>query len=251
MIHLLLIPMLTWITSDLNPGPLSNQLNNSLKGVWQLKETSGEVLPGKQIKLFTDHYFAFSRYDEEPAGFHAAGGGYYQQENGKYTETYEFFTKDPDKVNEQVSYTMKLEGDEFRLMSIKNGEPYEEIWERISDDHSEMTGVWQITARKREDDTMSPMPDGPRKTIKVISGNRFQWAAINTETGEFFGTGGGTIETDEDTYTEQIVFFSRDNSKAGIALTFDKELSANETRWHHTGHGTTGKPVNEIWQKVD
>ena len=35
-------------------------------------------------------------------------------------------------------------------------------------------------------------PPRARKTLKVLTGTKFQWAAINAETKEFFGTGGGS-----------------------------------------------------------
>lgn len=65
---------------------------------------------------------------------------------------------------------------------------------------------------------MVSMRPGARKTIKILSGTRFQWAAINSETGEFFGTGGGNYTFKDGKYTENIEYFSRDASRVGASL---------------------------------
>lgn len=84
------------------------------------------------------------------------------------------------------------------------------------------------------------MQKGPRKTIKLLTGGRFQWVALNPETKQFFGTGGGT-------YTESIDFFSRDNSRAGRSIPFGATVNGDEG--HHTGQSSTGGTVDEIWSR--
>jgi len=88
---------------------------------------------------------------------------------------------------------------------------------------------------------------GPRKTLKILSGTRFQWAAINPETKQFSGTGGGTYTFENGKYTENIEFFSRDNSRVGASLTFDGEVSGD--KWKHSGNSSTGNPIAEIWTR--
>ena len=92
---------------------------------------------------------------------------------------------------------------------------------------------------------MRTMQMGPRKTFKVCSGTRFQWAAYNVETKQFSGTGGGTYTFKDGKYTENIKFFSRDNSRVGMSLEFDFEL--NEGKWHHKGYSSKGDPMHEVW----
>ncbi len=87
--------------------------------------------------------------------------------------------------------------------------------------------------------------DNPRKTMKILSGTRFQWIAYNVETKEFMGTGGGTYTTTNGKYTENIDFFSRDNSRVGASLEFDFEIKGND--WHHKGFSSKGDPMHEIW----
>ena len=87
--------------------------------------------------------------------------------------------------------------------------------------------------------------DRPRKTMKILSGSRFQWIAYNTETRQFMGTGGGTYLTVKGKYIEQIEFFSRDDSRVGAKLDFEFKLDNGE--WNHMGFSSKGDPIHEIW----
>jgi hypothetical protein len=51
-----------------------------------------------------------------------------------------------------------------------------------------------------------------------------------------------------DQYTENIHFFSRDNSRVGMSLTFDFRLEGDD--WFHKGKGTTGNLVSEVWERL-
>ena len=81
--------------------------------------------------------------------------------------------------------------------------------------------------------------------MKILSGTRFQWIAYNTETKKFMGTGGGTYTTKNEEYIENIKFFSRNDSKAGLSLKFSYELMNG--KWHHSGLSSKGDPIHEIW----
>ena len=89
------------------------------------------------------------------------------------------------------------------------------------------------------------MTPGERKTMKILSGTRFQWIAYNVDTKEVFGTGGGTYTTVDGKYTENIEFFSRDASRVGTTLTFDFSLPDGE--WRHQGKSSKGEPLDEVW----
>ncbi len=106
------------------------------------------------------------------------------------------------------------------------------------------TGASPVVNR---DGKMNEMKPGPRKTLKILSGTRFQWAAINTDTKEFFGTGGGTYTFKDGKYTENIEFFSRDNSRVGASLSFDGKVDGK--RWHHSGKSSKGDPIAEVWTR--
>jgi len=108
-----------------------------------------------------------------------------------------------------------------------------------------LQGAWLMSGRIRDVKEQTRDTSGPRKTMKILSGTRFQWIAYNTDTKEFMGTGGGTYTTIDGTYTENIEFFSRDNSRVGASLSFQYEVKENE--WHHRGLSSKGKPIYEIW----
>ena len=44
--------------------------------------------------------------------------------------------------------------------------------------------------------------------MKFLKNGNFQWIAFNTETFQFFGSGGGTYSAKNGIYTENIQFFS-------------------------------------------
>ena len=110
----------------------------------------------------------------------------------------------------------------------------------------ELSGAWLITGRMVDGNIQKRTP-GARKTMKILSGTRFQWIAYNNETKEFFGTGGGTYTTQGGKYTETIEFFSRDNSRVGAKLEF--EFSMIDDDWRHSGKSSKGDPIDEIWSK--
>lgn len=102
-----------------------------------------------------------------------------------------------------------------------------------------------MSGRKVDGKTESRDTNMPRKTMKILSGTRFQWIAYNTETKQFMGTGGGTYTTENGEYTENIEFFSRDDSRVGNSLKFNYTLT--DGNWNHQGVSSKGDPLNEIW----
>jgi len=125
----------------------------------------------------------------------------------------------------------------------------EETWNRIDDGKPGLLfGAWLFSGRKtKPEDEIAPYTPGVRKTMKIMSGTRFQWAAYNTETKEFLGTGGGTYTTANGKYTENIDVFSRDNSRVGASLSFDMEVK--DPHWFHSGKSSKGDPIYERWSK--
>ena len=64
---------------------------------------------------------------------------------------------------------------------------------------------------------------------------------------QFKGTGGGNYTSKDGVYTENIEYFSRDNSRVGASLEFNYEVKEND--WHHTGNNSKGEPMYEIWAR--
>jgi hypothetical protein len=156
------------------------------------------------------------------------------------TEKVEFDTNNPDRVGSEVSFEvmykdsiMGIVGSDMVLKRIDNGEP------------GKLQGAWLMSGRVRDGEIQIRDTERPRKTMKILSGTRFQWIAYNTETKQFMGTGGGTYTTEDGEYTENIEFFSRDDTRVGAELKFDYKLI--DGKWHHSGFSSKGDPLHEIW----
>lgn len=213
----------------------------SLEGSWKLVEENGEkVIDREVIRIYQDNYFAEGAKMKASNEFLYALGGEY--ENDDFTFSLDFHTEKPEMVG--LSFDPELsfieDGDKVKINNVSKVQ----LWERISDAENDLDGNWVITGRQRNGE-MNRMTPGERRTIKILGGDRFQWVAFNSATGEFFGTGGGTYTAKDGKYTEKIEFFSRDNTRVGASLSFNYELENGD--WHHSGKSSKGEPMYEIW----
>lgn len=222
---------------------LANAQN--LEGSWKLTHQDGqEVKDMEYIKIYQDDYFAYGAKQIADNHFIGAAGGPFSYSDGKYTETLDFFTMEPSQVGNTTNYTLDWVNGKMVISSKANGKMLVEIWEKVSDKKDELTGNWVITGRKSGEEISRSTP-GARRTVKILSGGRFQWIAFNSETKEFSGTGGGTYTAKDGKYIEKITFFSRDDSRVGASLDFNYEVVDGE--WHHSGLSSKGDPIYEIW----
>jgi hypothetical protein len=154
----------------------------------------------------------------------------------------EFNTIDKDQVGQLITYSFSV--NKNKLNSDISGK--KASWELLDKGEGAMSGTWRMSGRKT-DGKIVMSPPRARKTLKVLTGTKFQWVAINAETKEFFGTGGGSYSFINEKYTENIEFFSRDNSRVGASLSFDGKLV--DGNWHHSGLSSTGNSIYEVWTK--
>ena len=219
----------------------------NLTGAWKLVNSNGKPFAEECIKIYSGVYFMFAAYSANGA-FVKAGGGNYQANGKEYTEVLDFYTSDSTQVRKPLTYGFSIKNNELTV-SVKGSENVE-TWRKIDDASTPLSGAWRFGARVNEEGVAGQRrgADSPRQTMKILSGNYFQWAAFNSETKQCSGTGGGAYKLQENKYTETIHFFSRDNSRVGISLTFDHKIDG--TDWYHKGKGTTGNPVSEVWEKV-
>lgn len=206
-------------------------------GAWQLNAGVEQVL------LFMDGYFTHTTYDKAAKRFVQTRGGTYTFHDGKLTVQYEFDSQNPATVGQSVQYTASIKNGQ--LVTNLNGAA--EGWKRLDDGGAPLAGLWKITARKQDGELQTIHQRGTRKTVKILTGTRFQWAAIDPGTRQFMGTGGGTYTFADGKYTEQIEFFSRDSSRVGSSLTFDGRLEKGD--WHHSGLSSRGEPIYEVWSR--
>lgn len=210
-------------------------------GAYKLIGNNGnEVKDMEVVKIIQDGYYAVGSKYVEKNEFHSARGGKFSLSNGKYTEVQDFNTDDPACIGEEITFQILFEGDKMTISDDTNTW----VWERISDKRDELTGNWVMTGRQLDGELNRNTP-GDRRTIKILSGGRFQWVAFNSATQEFSGSGGGTYTAEDGKYTENIEFFSRDDSRVGASLEFDFEVKEGE--WHHSGKSSTGNDIYEIW----
>ena len=225
-----------------------NAAAKTLAGSWRLLKTDDPAHNAANVvKIMADGYFTAADYNLSRKEFIGTYGGTYTAENGRLTEKLEYSTQDSTIVGSSQVYTFSINGKTLLLKGTRDGKPVTETWERLDAGSSPMAGAWRIRERETEPGKMTVMQRGSRKTIKWLSDKRFQWAAINTETKQFFGTGGGTYTVKDGKYTENIEYFSRDPKRVGMSITFDYELKNGD--WHHRGLSTTGNKIYEIWAK--
>lgn len=217
----------------------------SLEGAWKLVNQNGKAVTDQEfIKIYQDNYFSFGVKNVSDNHFIGAGGGPYTYQDGKYSETLDFFTLNPLQIATTTPFKLDWAKGKLVLSANTNEGILVETWEKISDSKDALTGNWVITGRKREGKISRSTP-GARRTVKILSGGRFQWIAFNSETKEFSGTGGGTYTAVDGKYVENITFFSRDDSRVSASLGFDFQVLDGE--WYHSGMSSTGSPIYEIW----
>lgn len=212
----------------------------SFVGAWERYHTaeSGEQL--KSVVIFSDGYQVLATYDAKTGKFISTNGGTWKLVGNTITEKVEFASNNNDRVGTEVSFEvfindtiMGIVGSEMRFKRIDDGKP------------GKLQDAWLMSGRVKDGETQLRATNKPRKTMKILSGTCFQWIAYNTETKQFMGTGGGTYTTANGAYTENIAFFSKDDSKAGTSLKFNYTLV--DGKWHHKGLSSKGDPIYEIW----
>ncbi len=218
-------------------GFYSFKTQTSLTGAWNAKSESVD-----HVLIFQDGYFSYSIFDKVNKKFIRAWGGTYSEAGGQVHANIEFDTESKDNVGGHRHYAAAINGNTLNLDagSGVNG------WVRTDDGNAHLAGNWRITGRM-SNGQMQQMQRGARKTLKILSSTRFQWMAINPETKEFSGTGGGTYTFKDGKYTEHIEFFSRDSSRVGASLSFDGSVANNV--WTHKGLSSRGEAIHEEWTR--
>lgn len=205
--------------------------NNELNGAW--KSVKGEETT---VILIKDGYFTSTTYTSDT--FKGTSGGLLKSEKNKLIIEQEFNTAEKDLKKQTLNYQLK--GNTLEIENV----PYS----RIDDGQAPLAGVWKITGRMEDGKINQIHQRGTRKTLKMLTGSRFQWFAIDPDGNKFSGTGGGTYSFKDGKYIENIEFFSRDASRIGASLSFDDHLE--DGKWHHSGLSSRGDKIYEIWEKA-
>ena len=213
------------------------QVNNDISGAWHSQE-GGQ----KDVVLFQDGYVTHTVFSANEFLF--SHGGPYKISGNQIDVLVEYNSQNADQVGTHLILSYEFKDDQ--LILVMDDERF--VWNRLDNSTAPLAGVWQITDRVQEGNLVPIQRSGTRKTLKILTGSRFQWFAIDPATKLFAGTGGGTYTFVDGKYTENIDFFSRDNSRVGAALTFDGKLE--EGKWHHSGLSSKGDKIYEVWGRT-
>jgi hypothetical protein len=221
---------------------LLNLQSQSRSQAWYTQEMTDSCEAVYQL-ILNDGYFTKTRYRSDNGGFINTKGGKFLISGDSIRFSYEFDSEDKSKVGSISTYYFKENGGTLSLRSIRKSRT---LQPKESSAKTDLTGTYLFSGRKEKNGEITRRnTDQPRKTMKILTGQHFQWIAYNTETGEFSGTGGGRYTAVNGKYQETIEFFSRNNARVGAQLNFEFDKKDND--WHHSGLSSAGEPIYEIW----
>lgn len=197
-----------------------------------------------ELKI-NDDYMVYTEYRQSPPKFIRTLGGFSRVEEaaGK-------------RLTVSLEFNSNYEKDSLRMLSVPmeiDGKNLVLDWNTkltftplaIPKEVQDLRGEWLFATRGPDEGQERRGEENPRKTLKFLMDGRFQWMAYNTDTFEFFGTGGGSFSSEDGAYVENIEFFSRDDARVGATLQFNYKVKDGD--WHHTGKNSKGEPMYEIW----
>tara|TARA_B100001750_G_scaffold209354_1_gene189085 strand:+ start:126079 stop:126792 length:714 start_codon:yes stop_codon:yes gene_type:complete len=227
-----IIILLTIAIGTYNPQALSAQIED---GVY-FANSDGQK---HELKISGD-YLTWSVYEESPAKFIKTLGGFHTVKGEKLLVNLEFNSDYASDGIKEVSHPVRFSKNQIIINEKLT-------FQKTDDNTQELDGLWLFATRGPDTGQERRGDENPRKTLKFLLDGRFQWIAYNTDSFEFHGTGGGAYTSENGIYTENIGYFSRDNTRVGATLEFNYELKGND--WHHTGKNSKGEPMYEIWAK--
>ena len=177
--------------------------------------------------LMDDEYIVETQFTSNPNQFLKTIGGFYKKKGNE--------------IIVKLEFNSNFSKDSLKTISISDNSK----WKKISGVTSLLQGRWLMSGRVRGKTERRRDTNQPRKTMKILVDGYFQWIAFNTNTFSFMGTGGGSYTAENGTYKEKIDYFSRDNKKVGISLSFSYSKKGQD--WHHKGFSSKGDPIHEIW----
>ncbi|MDX1363602.1 hypothetical protein [Arenibacter latericius] len=207
--------------------------------VYHFKEKKNDETLTHELKI-DNNYFVHSTYKESPPTYIRTYGGFYTTDNNQIKVALEFDSDYENQHLKTIAIPFRVENGKLILENSSSM-----TFIPANKNPQSLDGKWLFSGRVTDKGESRVDTSRPRKTMKFLMDGHFQWIAFNTETMEFFGTGGGTYLAKDGKYTENIGYFSRDNSRVGATLTFDFELKGED--WHHSGKSSKGDPLHEIW----
>jgi hypothetical protein len=123
--------------------PEERAQHSPLRGAWRITQrvdpSSGNMSamqqgPRKTIKMMSDTRFQWIAFNTATKQFSGTGGGTYTAKDGKYTETIEFFSRDPSRVGKQLIFDFEVKGrDWLHSGTSSTGNPIKEVWSNVDE----------------------------------------------------------------------------------------------------------------------
>ena len=141
----------------------------SLVGAWEAKmDYEGRTLRNVVI-IAEEGYQVATFYDAETGAFLSTNGGTWQLDSTTLSETVEFDTETPERVGTTSSFEIILTNEELRIKDA------DLVWKRLDDGQpGALAGAWLFAGRKQAGEIQRRNTTQPRKTMKILSGTRFQ-----------------------------------------------------------------------------
>ena len=196
----------------------------------QVYEFDSETNTHRIIK--DKNYIIETVFNSSTGEFEFTRGGFY---SGKKT------------LNVDFEFNSNFTNDSIKKILYTNTKK----WKKVSSSKQKLQGKWLMAGRVTNVGEKRRDLNRTRKTMKILIDGFFQWIAFDTSNFRFFGSGGGSYNTEFENnpekgeYTEKIQFFSRDNSKVGLILPFEYDLRGED--WYHKGLNSKGGALHEIW----
>lgn len=132
---LLILSLVTILMVFLFTGLTTAQTvdKSTLVGTWQLCDNSGKLVTTGivRVKFITAESFTVTEIDQDKKTFSAYFIGNYSLKKGLYTENITYATTQVQSfIGQTNNFNLELKGDHLYLKGI--GNPYNEIWQRIS-----------------------------------------------------------------------------------------------------------------------
>ena len=208
-------------------------------GVYHAQDSVNGLNLTHELKI-DNTYFIHTIYTKSPAGFVKTIGGFYKFENDVLAVKLEFNSNYEEDTTTSVELPVEIV--EGGLVFVGDNNLF---FKKDPEFKQPLDGKWLFGTRGPDEGQERRGESNSRKTMKFLSDGYFQWIAYDTETFKFSGTGGGTFTSKDGVYSENIQFFSRDNTRVGAQLNFTYEIKGDD--WHHKGKNSKGGPMYEIW----
>ena len=191
----------------------------SITGAWISKNGDDE-----RMMICSGNYIMVAEFNEVNTAFYYAAGGSYKERDGMLVVDFEFSKYKEERENIGMKGGLKyiINGNK---VTVLGNDSSKRVLTRVDDGAGALTGVWQLTGRLTNG-KMEPVK-GDLKTLKIVSGTRFQCVGFNTGTKEFVSCYGGRYSYKDGKYVEHIEFYWKDPDKIGTAVSFDASVDNN------------------------